>query len=88
MKDIMPDLLIKELKLLDDSASILKYSYEKCKKIGIQENYVIEEMDQFEAFTSRFVVKDQAGILRLCDLNRKTVFSHAKPQRSPRKYEE
>ncbi len=54
MKDIMLELLSKELKLLDDSSSILKYSYEKCKKIGIQEDYVIEDMDQFEAFTSRF----------------------------------
>jgi hypothetical protein len=47
-------LLSKELKLLEDSTEILKYSYGNCQKIGIQKDYVIEDMDQFEAFTSRF----------------------------------
>jgi len=50
----LPELLSKELKLLEDSTEILKYSYANCQKIGIQKDYVIEDMDQFEAFTSRF----------------------------------
>jgi uncharacterized protein YutE (UPF0331/DUF86 family) len=54
VKDALLALLSKELTLLDDSTEILKYSYGNCQKIGIQEEYVIEDMDQFEAFTSRF----------------------------------
>ncbi len=54
MKDILLEMLSKELKLLEDSTAILKYSYDNCKKIGIKKDYVIEDMDQFEAFTSRF----------------------------------
>ncbi len=54
MKDDLLELLSKELKLLENSTEILKYSYGNCKKIGIQEDYVIEDLDQFEAFTSRF----------------------------------
>ncbi len=50
----MYDLLREELKLLDDASAILSYSYENCKKIGIKEEYTIEDLDQFEAFTSRF----------------------------------
>ncbi len=54
MKDDLLELLSKELRLLEDSTVILKHSYGNCKKIGIQEDYVIEDLDQFEAFTSRF----------------------------------
>ncbi len=54
MKDVLLELMSKELTLLDDSTDILKYSYGKCQKIGIQEDYIIDDMDQFEAFTSRF----------------------------------
>ncbi len=54
MKDDLLELLSKELKLREDSTGILKYSYGNCQKIGIQKDYVIEDMDQFEAFTSRF----------------------------------
>ncbi len=54
MKDVLLELISKELILLDDSTEVLKYSYGNCQKIGIQEDYAIEDMDQFEAFTSRF----------------------------------
>jgi hypothetical protein len=54
VNDDLLELLSKELRLLEDSTEILKYSYGNCQKIGIQEDYVIEDMDQFEAFTSRF----------------------------------
>lgn len=54
MKDDLLKLLSKELELLEDSTAILKHSYRNCKKIGIQKSYVIEDLDQFEAFTSRF----------------------------------
>ena len=48
------DLLKTELKLLDDQKDVLQYSYGKCRKLGIKESYSIEELDGFEALTSRF----------------------------------
>lgn len=51
-------LLIEELKedfnRLDRAVDILKYSLEKCKKIGIKTDYSLEELDGFESLTSRF----------------------------------
>lgn len=47
-------LLKEELKILDDAARVLVYSYENCKKIGIKDNYTYEELDKFESLTSRF----------------------------------
>lgn len=48
------ELFLSELKLLEDSNEVLKYSYEKCSEIGIKDSYSIEELDRFEALTSRF----------------------------------
>ena len=48
------DLLKAELSLLDNAIEILKYSYDACVKIDIKEQYTLDELDRFEAFTSRF----------------------------------
>ncbi len=66
MNNTLLDLLKEELRLLNEAASILDYSYKKCKKVGIKEEYYLEELDQFEAFTSRFA--------RLSDLIIQKVF--------------
>lgn len=47
-------LLAEELKLLEYSNNMLTYSYNVCRNIGIRENYTFEELDKFEALTSRF----------------------------------
>ncbi|MDD3841035.1 MAG: hypothetical protein PHP06_10835 [Clostridia bacterium] len=47
-------LLQEELKLLESANEVLIYSYNKCKDIGIKEGYTFEELDRFEALTSRF----------------------------------
>ncbi len=47
-------LLIEELKLLEYSNNMLTYSYDTCKSIGIKEEYTFDELDKFEALTSRF----------------------------------
>jgi len=39
---------------LDKAIEILKYSLEKCRKIGIKTNYSLEELDVFENVASRF----------------------------------
>ena len=48
------NLLKAELSLLDNAIEILKYSYDACLKIDIKEQYTLDELDRFEAFTSRF----------------------------------
>ena len=39
---------------MDEANKILVYSYEACSEIGIKDNYTLEELDKFEALTSRF----------------------------------
>jgi uncharacterized protein YutE (UPF0331/DUF86 family) len=46
--------LKEEMNLLEDAAKILDYSYQLCSQIGVKEEYSFEEMDHFEALTSRF----------------------------------
>lgn len=53
MEELFP-LLEEELKLMDKASEILNYSYDKCKKIGIKDNYDFDELDRFESLTSRF----------------------------------
>jgi hypothetical protein len=43
-----------ELELMINASSVLNYSYSKCEKIGIKENYNQIELDAFENLTSRF----------------------------------
>ncbi len=47
-------LLQSELKLMNDAASILKYSYKKCIRIKSKKEYTLKELDAFENLTSRF----------------------------------
>lgn len=52
-KDLI-NLLKEELTILDNATEILNYSYDNCRKIAIKEQYTFDELDKFEAFTSRF----------------------------------
>ncbi|GAB6076357.1 hypothetical protein [Desulfurobacterium crinifex] len=54
MKDEKRELLQESLEMLEKSLSYLIESYEKCKKIGIKDNYNSQELIEFEALTSRF----------------------------------
>ncbi len=54
MIDSKKRLLAEELKLLENANNMLSYSYNTCKDIGIKEEYSFEELDKFEALTSRF----------------------------------
>ena len=47
-------LLQNELKLMNDAASVLEYSYKKCSGIKTKKRYTIKEQDAFEILTSRF----------------------------------
>lgn len=48
------ELLQANLSLLDDSQATLLKSYEKCKKIGIKQQYSFEELESFDSLTSKF----------------------------------
>lgn len=52
------ELLKKEFRLslidLDASLAAMDYSYQKCIKIGIKDDYTPDELEIFEALTSRF----------------------------------
>lgn len=52
-KDLL-ELLRDELSSLERALEVLQYSYDTCNGIGIKEDYTFDEMDRFEAFTSRF----------------------------------
>ena len=54
MIDQMQLLLVHELKVLNDARVVLLYSFNKCKAIGIKENYEPEELESFESFVGRF----------------------------------
>jgi uncharacterized protein YutE (UPF0331/DUF86 family) len=47
-------LLSEELRILEKATDILNYSYKNCQAIGVKEKYSYEELDKFEALTSRF----------------------------------
>jgi hypothetical protein len=47
-------LLEKELLLLDDAASVLSYSFDKCNRIVLRTDYTPDELESFEALCSRF----------------------------------
>ncbi|MBU0878487.1 MAG: hypothetical protein KKD55_02605 [Candidatus Omnitrophica bacterium] len=52
------ELMKKELKegfnRLGQAVEMLKYSLQRCQKIGIKIEYSLEELDRFESLTSRF----------------------------------
>lgn len=47
-------LLKSELKLMNDAASVLRYSHKNCSKIKVKKRYTLKELDAFEILTSRF----------------------------------
>ena len=47
-------LLVQELKVLNDARDVLLYSFNKCTAIGVKEAYEPEELESFESFTGRF----------------------------------
>jgi flagellar motor switch protein FliM len=47
-------LLKSELKLMNDASSILEYSYKKCLKIKLNDQFTFKELDAFENLSSRF----------------------------------
>ncbi|HJW87689.1 MAG TPA: hypothetical protein VJ440_13735 [Candidatus Brocadiaceae bacterium] len=53
IKDLL-ELLRDELSSLEKAQQVLQYSHDTCAGIGIKEDYTFDEMDRFEAFTSRF----------------------------------
>lgn len=46
--------LIENLTMLETALDTLRYSYEKCQEIGIKEGYTYEELESYEALSSRF----------------------------------
>ncbi len=46
--------LNQELAQLENARDILQYSYEKCCRIGVKIGFTYEELESFEALTSRF----------------------------------
>ncbi len=54
MKINEKELLQRELKVLDKATQMLKHSYEACKNIEHNTDYSLDELDLFEALTSRF----------------------------------
>ena len=53
MKD-MNEALRHELHELEKAGDILEYSYNKCKTIGIKSDLSTDQLESFEALTSRF----------------------------------
>ncbi len=48
------EVLNQELVQLENARDILQYSYEKCCRIGVKIGFTYEELESFEALTSRF----------------------------------
>ena len=59
------NLLQEQLTRLEEAATILRHSYARCREIGIKADYVLEELDQIEAFTSRFARMSDLLIQRI-----------------------
>lgn len=51
---LIKEQLKKDFDKLDKSVEVLKHSLRQCKTIGIKKKYTLEELDKFEALTSRF----------------------------------
>jgi len=66
MNQQLVQLLQQQLELLDNAVKVLEFSQEKCRAIGIKEQYIPDELDRFESLTSRFA--------RLCDILLQKIF--------------
>jgi len=54
MTNKLQQLMVQELKVLNDARDVLLYSFKKCTAIGIKETFEPEELESFESFTGRF----------------------------------
>lgn len=50
----LAEILIQELADLENARNIFRYSFEKCSGIGLKSEFTCEELESFEALTSRF----------------------------------
>jgi hypothetical protein len=48
------EIIDQNLTELHNASALLKHSYEKCRRIGLQEGLNADELERFEALTSRF----------------------------------
>jgi hypothetical protein len=53
-EDLMKKELAEDFERLHSSVKMLTYSLNQCEKIGIKEEYSLEELDRFETLTARF----------------------------------
>jgi len=53
-KKILIELLKEYFEIVETSATSLQYSFEKCSEIGLKDIYDLEELESFDALTSRF----------------------------------
>jgi hypothetical protein len=60
--------LRQELAALENARDILRYSYEKCSRIGVKKNFSYEDLESFEALTSRFARLSDIIIQRILRL--------------------
>lgn len=62
------------LERLQKAAETLKFSYEKCKTIGVKDSYDAEEQDRFESLTAKFarladlIIKQAIKLIDIIDL--------------------
>lgn len=50
----LTEILQQELVVLEGARDIFRYSFEKCSGIGLKSDFTYEELESFEALTSRF----------------------------------
>lgn len=50
----LTEILRRELAVLEGARDIFQYSFEKCSGIGVRSDFTYEELESFEALTSRF----------------------------------
>lgn len=66
--DTVAETLRQELLNLDNAREILKYSHDKCRSIKVKPGLTYEEMESFEALTSRFARLSDIIIQRIFGL--------------------
>ncbi len=54
MREDQKRILAMEIRLLEEACDVLEFSLNRCQAIGKKERFSFEELDHFEALTSRF----------------------------------
>lgn len=54
-RELLKKQLQENMDNLDRSLKVLNYSYKKCSKFGLKDEYSVEELESFDALKSRFV---------------------------------